>query len=53
MKELIELIESEKGVQITPCLHKTWDDCIEYSEEFNCIIIWYNTPDNSTHIYKI
>lgn len=38
------------GLDITPCNGKTWEESV--TNIGPCAMLWYNTPDNITHIVK-
>jgi len=52
---LVALAVAAHGLDITPASGRaTLHDCISDEREYSgCWILWYNTPDNSTHITHI
>jgi hypothetical protein len=52
---LVALAVAAHGLDITPASGRaTLHDCISDEREYSgCWMLWYNTPDNSTHIAQI
>ena len=39
---------------ISHCANKSsWSDCVSYEPEMHAYYLWYNTPDNSTHVVTV
>lgn len=42
------------GTDITFCGNKkSWEECVQSVPEMNCYFLYFNTPDNSTHVSKL
>ena len=43
--------ETQHGPDISPCGSRSWDECLTLDPHGN-FILWYDTPDRSTHISR-
>jgi len=50
-KKFFDELEAKIGQKISPCYNKTYLQ--SFTVEGEDLILWYNTPDKSTHLHFV